>query len=97
MPIVSKILKISALTLALAMCVFAQDELPELVKRIKPSSVAIETFDAKGNSLSRGSGILYRPGPASLRIVTSSNDRAASRSTCSTARSLWSRRDRRRR
>ncbi len=36
--------------------VAAQDFLPELVKRIKPSAVAIETFDAKGNTLSRGSG-----------------------------------------
>ena len=34
----------------------AQDFLPELVKRIKPSAVAIETFDARGNTLSRGSG-----------------------------------------
>lgn len=34
----------------------AQDILPELVRRIKPSAVAIETFDAKGEQLSRGSG-----------------------------------------
>ena len=34
----------------------AQDFLPELVKRIKPSAVAIETFDARGNTISRGSG-----------------------------------------
>src|ERR1041385_4312492 len=34
----------------------AQDELPELVRRIKPSAVAIETFDARGEKLSRGSG-----------------------------------------
>jgi len=34
----------------------AQDLLPELVRRIKPSAVAIETFDAKGEKLSRGSG-----------------------------------------
>jgi tetratricopeptide (TPR) repeat protein len=34
----------------------AQDFLPELVKRIKPSAVAIETFDAKDNPISRGSG-----------------------------------------
>jgi tetratricopeptide (TPR) repeat protein len=34
----------------------AQDFLPELVKRIKPSAVAIETFDARGSTLSRGSG-----------------------------------------
>ena len=36
--------------------VSAQDFLPELVRRIKPSAVAIETFDAKGATLSRGSG-----------------------------------------
>lgn len=39
-----------------ALSVFAQDNLPELVKKIKPSAVAIETFDAKGALLSRGSG-----------------------------------------
>src|SRR5262247_3517365 len=33
-----------------------QDILPELVRRIKPSAVAIETFDAHGEKLSRGSG-----------------------------------------
>ena len=43
---------ISAFTAAVA----AQDELPELVRRIKPAAVAIETFDAKGEKLSRGSG-----------------------------------------
>lgn len=35
---------------------FAQDQLPDLVRRIKPSAVAIETFDAHGEKLSRGSG-----------------------------------------
>jgi len=34
----------------------AQDQLPDLVRRIKPSAVAIETFDARGEKLSRGSG-----------------------------------------
>ncbi|MBA2493646.1 MAG: tetratricopeptide repeat protein, partial [Acidobacteria bacterium] len=34
----------------------AQDFLPELVRRVKPSAVAIETFDARGATLSRGSG-----------------------------------------
>src|SRR5262245_26460022 len=34
----------------------AQDELPDLVRRIKPAAVAIETFDAKGEKISRGSG-----------------------------------------
>lgn len=44
----------------------AQDILPELVRRIKPSAVAIETFDAKGEKLSRGSGFFIE----SDRIVT---------------------------
>ncbi|HEX3282918.1 MAG TPA: S1C family serine protease, partial [Pyrinomonadaceae bacterium] len=34
----------------------AQDLLPDLVRRIKPSAVAIETFDSRGVQLSRGSG-----------------------------------------
>ena len=34
----------------------AQENLPELVKRIKPSVVAVVTFDAKGRQLSQGSG-----------------------------------------
>src|SRR5690242_5033302 len=58
--------KLFAVTLLLAGAVCAQDFLPELVKRIKPSSVAIETFDARGNTLSRGSGFFI----ASDRIVT---------------------------
>ena len=33
-----------------------QEDLPELVRRIKPSVVAIVTYDAKGEKLSRGSG-----------------------------------------
>ncbi|MGD9562259.1 MAG: tetratricopeptide repeat protein [Pyrinomonadaceae bacterium] len=44
----------------------AQDFLPELVKRIKPSSVAIETFDQRGNSVSRGSGFFVAPD----RVIT---------------------------
>jgi tetratricopeptide (TPR) repeat protein len=34
----------------------AQDLLPDLVRRIKPSAVAIETYDGRGEKLSRGSG-----------------------------------------
>jgi tetratricopeptide (TPR) repeat protein len=37
-------------------CASQQDLLPELVRRIKPSAVAIETFDSHGEKLSRGSG-----------------------------------------
>ena len=50
----------------LAAMASAQEFLPELVKRIKPSAVAIETFDAKGNTVSRGSGFFV----AADRIVT---------------------------
>jgi tetratricopeptide (TPR) repeat protein len=46
--------------------VTGQEALPELVKRIKPSVVAIVTFDARGEKLSRGSGFFDAPG----RIVT---------------------------
>jgi tetratricopeptide (TPR) repeat protein len=44
----------------------AQDYLPELVRRIKPSAVAIETFDTRGNVISRGSGFFVGPD----RIIT---------------------------
>src|ERR1044071_5006167 len=44
----------------------AQDILPELVRRIKPSAVAIETFDSRGEKLSRGSGFFIAPD----RVVT---------------------------
>lgn len=54
------------LTLIFVFEVYAQDFLPELVRRIKPSAVAIETFDAKGNTLSRGSGFFVAPD----RIIT---------------------------
>src|SRR6478672_11048893 len=43
-----------------------QDYLPELVKRIKPSAVAIETFDAQDNTITRGSGFFIAPD----RIIT---------------------------
>ena len=54
-----------AITL-LASVATAQDFLPELVKRVKPSAVAIETFDAKGNTVSRGSGFFI----AADRVIT---------------------------
>lgn len=44
----------------------AQDFLPELVKRIKPSAVAIEVFDSKDNTIARGSGFFI----ATDRIIT---------------------------
>src|ERR1043165_1191086 len=44
----------------------AQDLLPELVRRIKPSAVAIETFDSRNEKLSRGSGFFVE----NDRVVT---------------------------
>jgi tetratricopeptide (TPR) repeat protein len=44
----------------------SQDLLPDLVRRIKPSAVAIETFDQRGEKLSRGSGFFVEAD----RIVT---------------------------
>jgi len=44
----------------------SQDLLPDLVRRIKPSAVAIETYDSHGEKLSRGSGFFVD----SDRIVT---------------------------
>ncbi len=49
-------LQISFLLIISAPAILSQDQLPELVRRIKPSAVAIETFDARGEKLSRGSG-----------------------------------------
>ena len=51
---------------AIAISASAQDFLPDLVRRIKPSAVAIETFDAKGNTLTRGSGFFI----GTDRIIT---------------------------
>ena len=61
-----KIFAVSILALALTAGAAAQDFLPELVKRIKPSAVAIETFDARGNTISRGSGFFVAPD----RVIT---------------------------
>ena len=54
------------LALVFALNAAAQDFLPELVKRVKPSAVAIETFDARGNVVSRGSGFFI----AADKVVT---------------------------
>lgn len=52
--------------LCCAFSITAQELLPELVKRIKPSAVAIETFDTRGNTISRGSGFFV----AGDKIIT---------------------------
>jgi tetratricopeptide (TPR) repeat protein len=40
----------------------AQESLPELVKRVKPTVVAIATYDADGEAVMTGSGFFLRPG-----------------------------------
>lgn len=67
MKLAARILAICFLLIgACSAAAVSQDILPELVKRIKPSSVAIETFDSRGNSVSRGSGFFIAPD----RVVT---------------------------
>ena len=39
-----------------------KESLPELVRRVKPSVVAIATYDAQGEALMTGSGFFLRPG-----------------------------------
>jgi S1-C subfamily serine protease len=51
-----------AVGLLAAKQVFPQESLPELVRRVKPSVVAIATYDAQGEALMTGSGFFVRPG-----------------------------------
>ena len=50
------------LTLIAPRAVFAQESLPELVRRVKPAVVSVITYDAKGEALMTGSGFFIRPG-----------------------------------
>src|SRR5712692_1387829 len=61
--------KRNLLQLALALFVFAsaqvaraQESLPDLVRRVKPSVVSVLTYDAKDEPLISGSGFFVRPG-----------------------------------
>lgn len=53
-----------ALILLLAPAIYARSDenLPALVKRVKPAVVAIATYDANGEALMTGSGFFLRPG-----------------------------------
>ncbi|HWS98742.1 MAG TPA: trypsin-like peptidase domain-containing protein [Pyrinomonadaceae bacterium] len=51
-----------ALVLLFAFSAFAQETLPELIRRVKPSVVAVITYDAKGEIQMTGSGFFIRPG-----------------------------------
>jgi S1-C subfamily serine protease len=46
--------------------VYAQETLPELVRRVKPTVVALTTYDANGEALMTGSGFFVGPG----KVVT---------------------------
>ncbi len=51
-----------ALLILSAQAAYSQDNLPELVRRVKPSVVAITTYDANGEALMTGSGFFLHPG-----------------------------------
>ena len=51
-----------AFVLTATQTAFGEVNLPELVRRVKPSVVAIATFDQKGEALSTGSGFFLRSG-----------------------------------
>jgi S1-C subfamily serine protease len=66
--VVNDMYKIFPRLLPLALLIFSvqaaysQDNLPELVRRVKPSVVAIATYDANGEALMTGSGFFLHPG-----------------------------------
>src|SRR5215211_5252184 len=51
-----------ALVLLFTVSAFAQETLPELIRRVKPAVVAVITYDAKGEVQMTGSGFFIRPG-----------------------------------
>ena len=51
-----------ALILFLSAVAHADENLPTLVKRVKPAVVAIATYDANGEALMTGSGFFLKPG-----------------------------------
>src|SRR3954471_16442361 len=50
------------LVFATAAYAHADENLPALVKRVKPAVVAIATYDANGEALMTGSGFFLKPG-----------------------------------
>ena len=51
-----------ALVILSAHAAYSQNNLPDLVKQVKPSVVAIATYDANGDALMTGSGFFLHPG-----------------------------------
>src|SRR5215467_6865362 len=50
------------LVIIAAQVALSQDNLPELVRRVKPTVVAIATYDSTGEPLMTGSGFFLTPG-----------------------------------
>ena len=59
--IIPRLLPVAFLVLSVQ-AAHSQDNLPELVKRVKPAVVAIATYDANGEALMTGSGFFLHPG-----------------------------------
>lgn len=53
--------------------ILSQENLPELVRQVKPAVVAITTYDASGEALMTGSGFFVRPGQVvtNLHVIRS--------------------------
>ena len=47
---------------------YAQETLPDLVRRVKPSVVAVTTYDANGEALMTGSGFFVSPGRVATNL-----------------------------
>ncbi len=92
-PVALHVRKLSVIVSTLALLIVSppqtqtQDILPELVRRIKPSAVAIETYDSRGEKLSRGSGFFIETD----RVVTNRHviEGAASAEVHSSAGSVF--------
>ncbi len=56
------LLALCLLLLVAPIAAFAQETLPELIKRVKPSVVTVITYNDKGDPLVTGSGFFIRPG-----------------------------------
>ncbi len=59
---VPRVFSLFLLSLLISVSVSAQESLPQLVKRLKPTVVAITTYDATGEALMTGSGFFTSPG-----------------------------------
>ena len=57
-----RLVPVSLVLLLTSAAAYAQENLPALVKRVKPAVVAIATYDSNGEALMTGSGFFLNPG-----------------------------------